>query len=365
MSEAPQPQQFLYRDFALSSESQSSSIPSATNRRMRTFSPLATSSRIRYIRSTWLPKEESVTFDSLATSRRIRYIRSTLLSKEESVTFDSLAISRRIRYIRSTLLSKEESVTFDSLATSRRILFLTGVKNTLRRAMDVASGPIMSLFMMFSVGSSINQCSNTSVKSCCSDFMWNERLKSCTKCSVGYFGVNCTGTCRYPNYGKDCQLRCYCDKMYCNASLGCIFSADERDKELFYYISASNPVLITIFVMLVLVHIFFLVNLGRKIVLGRYRKSSGTNVTDSRYEPLRPVKTKPATQSGTTWYVPDNSNESEKSLPKNEEPNYEEVRQASLSALVPMPKLNAFNGNDNRKKKTVFVKKMLEDGNTN
>lgn len=29
-------------------------------------------------------------------------------------------------------------------------------------------------------------------------------------CLPGYFGPSCSYTCRYPNYGEDCQSECVC-----------------------------------------------------------------------------------------------------------------------------------------------------------
>nr|XP_034330960.1 uncharacterized protein LOC117690634 [Crassostrea gigas] len=43
-------------------------------------------------------------------------------------------------------------------------------------------------------------------------------------CEVGRVGSNCDVYCPYPNYGKDCQLRCHCSKEYCNADIGCEYT---------------------------------------------------------------------------------------------------------------------------------------------
>uniref|UniRef100_A0A8W8JCL2 Uncharacterized protein n=1 Tax=Magallana gigas TaxID=29159 RepID=A0A8W8JCL2_MAGGI len=42
----------------------------------------------------------------------------------------------------------------------------------------------------------------------------------CTECLPGYFGSCCNYTCRYPNYGKECQSECVCDEENCNHIIG-------------------------------------------------------------------------------------------------------------------------------------------------
>ncbi|XP_061196049.1 cell death abnormality protein 1-like [Saccostrea echinata] len=39
-------------------------------------------------------------------------------------------------------------------------------------------------------------------------------------CPPGYFGSYCELPCRYPNYGKGCQMECKCDKRLCDHTTG-------------------------------------------------------------------------------------------------------------------------------------------------
>lgn len=41
-------------------------------------------------------------------------------------------------------------------------------------------------------------------------------------CMAGFYGVNCTKTCRYPSYGTDCQQKCYCAEYQCYVIIGCV-----------------------------------------------------------------------------------------------------------------------------------------------
>ncbi|XP_062614809.1 multiple epidermal growth factor-like domains protein 10 [Saccostrea cucullata] len=57
---------------------------------------------------------------------------------------------------------------------------------------------------------------------CCDGYIWDENLKDCKRCPVGYIGNNCAGVCRAPGYGIDCQKHCDCDRKYCDPGNGCI-----------------------------------------------------------------------------------------------------------------------------------------------
>uniref|UniRef100_K1QMN5 MEGF10_11 n=1 Tax=Magallana gigas TaxID=29159 RepID=K1QMN5_MAGGI len=40
-------------------------------------------------------------------------------------------------------------------------------------------------------------------------------------CLSGYYGSNCSNSCRYPSYGVDCQEECHCPKKVCDHVFGC------------------------------------------------------------------------------------------------------------------------------------------------
>lgn len=43
-----------------------------------------------------------------------------------------------------------------------------------------------------------------------------------SECFPGYHGTLCNMTCRYPNYGEDCQLGCLCEEEQCDHISGCV-----------------------------------------------------------------------------------------------------------------------------------------------
>uniref|UniRef100_A0A8W8MIT1 Uncharacterized protein n=1 Tax=Magallana gigas TaxID=29159 RepID=A0A8W8MIT1_MAGGI len=54
-----------------------------------------------------------------------------------------------------------------------------------------------------------------------SDKYYNPKIHNCTDCPSGYYGSNCSNSCRYPSYGVDCQEECQCAKKACDHVFGC------------------------------------------------------------------------------------------------------------------------------------------------
>ncbi|XP_052711775.1 multiple epidermal growth factor-like domains protein 10 [Crassostrea angulata] len=56
---------------------------------------------------------------------------------------------------------------------------------------------------------------------CCLRFNNDAKSNHCIECISGHFGPICNNTCRYPTYGKECQLICLCDVTDCSYAHGC------------------------------------------------------------------------------------------------------------------------------------------------
>lgn len=57
------------------------------------------------------------------------------------------------------------------------------------------------------------------------------------ECIPGYFGSCCKYACRYPNYGKECQLKCVCAEENCNHIIGCVQRSNAH--VIFFYKSLT------------------------------------------------------------------------------------------------------------------------------
>nr|XP_034333247.1 protein draper-like [Crassostrea gigas] len=55
---------------------------------------------------------------------------------------------------------------------------------------------------------------------CCLRYQQGKSSR-CMECIPGYFGPYCNYPCRYPTYGRECQLQCLCDVPDCDYVHGC------------------------------------------------------------------------------------------------------------------------------------------------
>lgn len=58
-------------------------------------------------------------------------------------------------------------------------------------------------------------------RGCCPGTLWNNKTKTCEACMDGYHGENCSISCPYPFFGKECQMICNCSEDLCDISKGC------------------------------------------------------------------------------------------------------------------------------------------------
>ncbi|XP_061176113.1 uncharacterized protein LOC133185070 [Saccostrea echinata] len=110
------------------------------------------------------------------------------------------------------------------------------------------------------------------------------------KCRSGYFGINCSWPCRYPNYGEDCQSKCNCEEHMCNISYECRYNnvntvtAQTRQKSTYStkyrpqkMDSSVNFIMIGILTsvgfFLVIISIIVIANLNRKHFSQRIRQT--------------------------------------------------------------------------------------------
>ncbi|XP_056013723.1 cell death abnormality protein 1-like [Ostrea edulis] len=75
-------------------------------------------------------------------------------------------------------------------------------------------------------------CGGVNGLECCSGFtgyVWNETVHNCTRCTLGFYGENCTSPCLFPHYGYRCGLQCSCNEDECHHQYGCKRSYGDCD----------------------------------------------------------------------------------------------------------------------------------------
>lgn len=84
----------------------------------------------------------------------------------------------------------------------------------------------LTLFILFWIytvckGSETQGPCKNSFKGCCPGSAWDSQNQKCEQCMPGFSGENCSSTCPYPTYGRDCQELCNCSKDICDVFTGC------------------------------------------------------------------------------------------------------------------------------------------------
>ncbi|XP_062581454.1 uncharacterized protein LOC134243240 isoform X1 [Saccostrea cucullata] len=130
----------------------------------------------------------------------------------------------------------------------------------------------------------VNSLVKVSSMPCPYDQILDNKKNICKACESGYFGVNCSLTCRFPSFGDDCQQQCYCTQQYCHPSKGCISTESGTSLAQTY---SSNIFLGTIVFLLTLLVVFHAIYIGstmlyRRSVQQRERKPCSTQ--HHRYE---------------------------------------------------------------------------------
>lgn len=78
------------------------------------------------------------------------------------------------------------------------------------------------LFFFIYIKQLIKLSKRKSKENCLEDCQWS-KVDKCIDCPDGFYGINCSRQCRYPNYGKDCQQDCsHCNREICNSTVGCL-----------------------------------------------------------------------------------------------------------------------------------------------
>ncbi|XP_052707710.1 uncharacterized protein LOC128182969 isoform X2 [Crassostrea angulata] len=109
----------------------------------------------------------------------------------------------------------------------------------------------VAVFVIYSTTlcTSLN-CERKSEENCIEDCQWRKVDDKCIDCQDGYYGINCSRQCRYPNYGKHCQQDCsHCNREMCNSTVGCRTQNGTIDRESQNMIQGLNlPLVIGVFV---------------------------------------------------------------------------------------------------------------------
>lgn len=66
---------------------------------------------------------------------------------------------------------------------------------------------------------------------CCPNTIWDTENSMCKDCAPGYFWMNCSKTCPFPQYGNSCNRSCPCNETECDFKDGCRKDSDNSTIE--------------------------------------------------------------------------------------------------------------------------------------
>ncbi|XP_048771683.2 multiple epidermal growth factor-like domains protein 10 [Ostrea edulis] len=73
----------------------------------------------------------------------------------------------------------------------------------------------------YTTSSASQLCEGPDGDVCCSGYIWNETQNTCTPCTDGFHGRNCTMPCPKQHFGWNCLLKCMCSSENCHHVYGC------------------------------------------------------------------------------------------------------------------------------------------------
>lgn len=123
-------------------------------------------------------------------------------------------------------------------------------------------------------------CKRNAKEKCQEDCHWSEINNICIDCPLGFYGINCSSPCRYPNFGKLCQQDCsHCEKEVCNSSFGCLTSNVTAYKEDKKETSSDSDLAIIIgfsvgFGVVVVIAAFFIITITNRRFYTRHLREN-------------------------------------------------------------------------------------------
>ncbi|XP_048768805.2 uncharacterized protein LOC125675318 [Ostrea edulis] len=90
-------------------------------------------------------------------------------------------------------------------------------------------------------------------------------ISTTTVCDTGYYGPNCSLSCRYPNYGVDCQNECKCVQDLCNHISGCDYDRGDHGSSVDILIVA-----LTVGGIFIIIGAFVVISIANRKFFTRY-----------------------------------------------------------------------------------------------